>query len=242
MFWETVGNQNTRTYICNSLNTMIMNIELIKKDEIFKDIPNSTYMISNYGRVYSKPYKRWSTHNNTYSQMKGRVKTLSNNNSKKYWRVTISYGSDYEKGKRRSVCESVHRLVALCFIPNPENKPQVNHIDGDRNNNHVSNLEWVTNQENMTHRYEVLQNFNNLHGTKSNRSKLTEDQAINIANRILKGERIGLIHKDYEFISVSTISEIKSGRSWRHLGILPPSKIKSEKYFDLRYDPAVIEK
>lgn len=77
---------------------------------------------------------------------------------KGYRRITF-----YKKGKHYSY--PVHRIVAQLFIPNPEKKPQVNHIDGNRRNNHVSNLEWCTVQENLRHSREVLGNTTK--GTKN---------------------------------------------------------------------------
>ena len=66
-----------------------------------------------------------------------------------YRQVILSY-----KGKRKGI--KVHRLIALTFIPNPDNKPMVNHIDGNKTNNCVSNLEWVTNQENQAHYWRFI--------------------------------------------------------------------------------------
>lgn len=60
------------------------------------------------------------------------------------WRVRLCI-------RKNKFSRSVHRMVAQAFIPNPEDKPEVNHIDGDRLNNNIDNLEWVTKRENMDH-------------------------------------------------------------------------------------------
>src|SRR5690349_15502753 len=100
-------------------------------EEIWKNIEgHPNYMISNNGRV--KSLARGKVNG-------GRDRMLSLNPNKKlrYVIVTIDYKKYF-----------VHRLVALHFISNPESKQEVNHIDGNRSNNHISNLEWCTTGEN----------------------------------------------------------------------------------------------
>ena len=69
----------------------------------------------------------------------------------------------------------VHRLVAEAFIPNPENKDTVNHIDGNKQNNIVSNLEWVNRTEQMIHAYNLGLKTSRI-GSKNSNAKLTDEQ------------------------------------------------------------------
>lgn len=101
------------------------------------------YQISNYGNVKSLARQRKNS-KGVYMQ-KEKLLSLTNT-STGYKKVEL-----VKNGKKKSY--KVHRLVAMAFIDNPENKPEVNHIDGNKINNCVDNLEWVTSSENTIHAY-----------------------------------------------------------------------------------------
>ena len=110
--------------------------------EIYKDIEGyeGKYQITSWGRVYSVDKEKFLRQEET---------------EKGYLRVDLFD----ESGKRKH--HKVHRLVAVAFIPNPENKPQVNHKDGNKKNNSITNLEWVTDEENKEH-FDTLTEYANL--------------------------------------------------------------------------------
>ena len=112
--------------------------------EVWKDIEDyeGSYQISSLGNVRSLTRTRLSK-GLSIAQIKGRE--MKQKTSRCGYKV-IGFCSDAVKEHF-----SVHRLVALAFVANPENKPTVNHIDGNKNNNKMSNLEWATHTEQMVH-------------------------------------------------------------------------------------------
>ena len=115
--------------------------------EIWKDIENyeGCYQVSNLGNVRSLTRKVHTF--NGWRITKGQLlKPLKSNRN--YYRVCL-------KSHQKNKYISIHRLVATTFIPNPNNYPVVNHIDGNTTNNKVDNLEWCTQSHNIKEAYRV---------------------------------------------------------------------------------------
>ena len=121
----------------------------------------------------------------------------------------------------------VHRLVAKAFISNPNNKPCINHLDGDKRNNKVNNLEWTTQSENHKHAFKnglrkitksqknaiskANRGFNNKH------SKLTNKQVLEI-RKLYKSEDLTTKEiADLYNITFSNVAQIVRRETWKHL-------------------------
>jgi hypothetical protein len=108
---------------------------------------------------------------------------------------------------------SIHRLLALYFLPNYENKPQVNHINGIKTDNRLENLEWCTAKENINHAFKIgLITAKN--GINHNKCKLNTFEVLEIRKN--KNNTLKEISKKYN-ISISVISKIKHNKLWKHI-------------------------
>lgn len=109
----------------------------------------------------------------------------------------------------------VHRIVAKAFIPNPHNKPEVNHKDGNKANNHVDNLEWVTVEENNLHAKEngfLKPRYGELSGT----NKLTKNDVLDIRRKYNDGVNQATLCREYE-MSPAQIHRIVKRKRWAWL-------------------------
>ena len=173
--------------------------------------------------------EEWRQHGSRYwISNKGRVATDNYKNKHELRLMKPGLDKGYPKTVFDGKNNAVHRLVARLFIPNPENKRDVNHIDFNRENNCVDNLEWTTPKENSLHsfnagRFKSLQGNNNggiknpLKGSSVGTAKLTELEVLEI-----RGKYIPILYSSIKLskefnVSKQTILGIINRTSWKHI-------------------------
>lgn len=181
----------------------ILVAETFNREIKFNNLPGETwrfsfanYEVSNLGRVRSN-IRNYQKDTMTYSEY--RLISFQNN------------GHGYLALNYKSKPIYLHRLVASAFIPNPNNLPQVNHKDGDKKNNRVSNLEWVTAEENKQHAKRmglVIQ------GSKSWNTQITPEKARQIKLDFINGIPTTKIMNKYE-ADRHTVLSIAKGKSFK---------------------------
>lgn len=136
------------------------------------------------------------------------------------------YSVQFGEWGGRSVKRFVlHRLVAMHFIDNPNNLPEVNHEDGDKSNNRASNLSWVTREENIQHGFRngLIQTPR---GVGHINAKLTEVEVLKIFNSAIGPRQLS---RDLG-LPYSTVAAIRTGGSWNHITGMPVKRKRKTCY------------
>lgn len=147
-------------------------------EEIWKDVKGyeGIYKISNRGNIKSIDRISKAIRKNKIISQKFKGQALRPFISTTgYFTIKLTKNNNYKSFK-------IHRLIAIHFIPNPDNKAEVNHIDGNKLNNDINNLEWATHLKNMRHAFSTglvdITKYSNMRvGEKNGNSKLTDSEA-----------------------------------------------------------------
>lgn len=191
------------------------NIHILPILEVWKDIIGykGFYQVSNLGNVKSLDRKVISSNRTSYLR-KGKICKQSKSN---LGYMTVGFTINNVK-----VNKYVHRLVAEAFILNLDNKPQINHIDCNKENNNISNLEWCTNSENHIHASKNGLNKLHIHrvaysGEKNGRTLLSEAQVLEIKQKYIPYKySTKKLSKEYG-VSESCITHILNNTSWQKI-------------------------
>ncbi len=140
--------------------------------------------------------------------------------------INSGYATVHLKPNNKGKRVTVHRLVALTFIPNPNNFACIDHLDSNKLNNNVENLEWVSQNENVRRCIERGR-FSSKKGELGSKAKLTENQVREIYQRMSDGESTSALAKEYG-VKYNAIQAIFSGVNWSHLGLTPRFKGKAK--------------
>lgn len=182
----------------NKLNQYIYDMAYPKWEPVIIDGIKTDYEISNTGRLLNKRLNKICSY------------TL---NSKGYQSITLIYIKD---NKKIHLNTFIHRLVATAFIPNPENKPQVNHINGNKEINWVGNLEWNTCKENIVHAVNNGLTYKGL-GENANGSIYSDKEIHEVCKLLETGKFLNTEISEITGVNISVISKVKCKECWTHI-------------------------
>lgn len=171
--------------------------------EIWKPVLGyeDSYEVSNLGKLRSRD-----RFNSRGYKLKGKL--LSQHYSHKGY-IIVALCKDNARATT-----SIHRLMAQAFIPNPDNKSQINHLNGIKDDNRLENIEWATQEENMRHAYDTgLKTFPV--GELNSNTTLSEEDVANIIDEYNKGKTLPQMSEEKQ-ISLSILRGIIYGKSWTH--------------------------